>query len=68
MNVFELIFAILIVWFAAWLTTELANALNIHLFLASGMTITGGVLLAGLIGKFIRGRKPNTDDSESTEE
>ncbi len=68
MNVFELIFAILIVWLAAWLSTKLANALDIHLFLASGMTVVGGIVLAQLIGIFIRGRKPNSDDSESPED
>ena len=68
MNLVELITAILILWFAAWLSNELAHALVIHMFLASGMTVTGGIVFAGLIGKLIKGKKTNSDDSESSEE
>ena len=56
MNAIELLTAILILWLASWLTLLLSEALNIHLFLASGMTVTGSVLLISMIHSLLKGR------------
>ncbi len=66
MTLIELTFAILIVWFAAWLSNALAYALDIHLFLASGMTVSGCILIIQLIGMSFRAIKPNSQDNNKS--
>jgi len=51
MNVFELIYFSLLIWLAAWLANVIARSLDMHLFLASGITVSCFVILISLFNQ-----------------
>ena len=61
MNIFELIFAILILWALTWLTTVLASLANFHLALASLVVVGACVTILSLAATIKRRIRPPSE-------